>query len=151
MKILVGIDGSQHAEKALDYALDLAERYSANIVLLSVVPPVTLPIFSREPITGVVDIFPVWAGTYYDELRASYEKVLAEALEKAKKIKPNLNVSTKLAEGRPADKIIETAKEGNFDLIVLGSRGLGGIEEFLLGSVSHKVVNEAECPVLVVK
>jgi len=62
-----------------------------------------------------------------------------------------LKVSTKLVEGRPSDKIIETAEKGNFDIIIMGSRGLGGIKEFFLGSVSDRVADEAACPVLIVK
>jgi nucleotide-binding universal stress UspA family protein len=61
------------------------------------------------------------------------------------------DISTKLVEGRPADKIVETAKNGNFDLVVVGSRGLGGIKEFFLGSVSDRVADEAPCPVLIIK
>jgi len=53
--------------------------------------------------------------------------------------------------GRAADKIIETAKTQNVDLIVIGSRGLGGIKEIFLGSVSDRVADEAKCPVLIVK
>lgn len=77
--------------------------------------------------------------------------MLVEALKKAKKLKPDLNVSTKLEEGRSLDKIIETAKVGNFDLIVVGHRGLSGIKEFVLGSVSDRVAHDAACPVLIVK
>jgi len=62
-----------------------------------------------------------------------------------------LRVSTKLVEGRPSNKIVETAKEGNCDIIVMGSRGLGTIKEFFLGSVSDRVADEATCPVLIVK
>ena len=68
-----------------------------------------------------------------------------------KETKPNLKVSTKILEGRPADKIVETAKDDKTDLIVMGSRGIGGIREFFLGSVSDRVADEATCPVLIVK
>jgi nucleotide-binding universal stress UspA family protein len=77
--------------------------------------------------------------------------VLSKALKKVKKEKPDLKVSTKLLEGRPSNRIIETAKEGGFDLIVMGSRGLGCIKQFFLGSVSDRVADEAPCPVLIVK
>ena len=50
-----------------------------------------------------------------------------------------------------ADKIVEAANESGFGLIVVGSRGLGGIEEFFLGSVRDRVADEARCPVLIVK
>lgn len=54
-------------------------------------------------------------------------------------------------EGRPSERIVEVAKEGKFDVIVMGSRGLGGIKGFFLGSVSDRVADEAACPVLIVK
>ena len=53
--------------------------------------------------------------------------------------------------GRPADEIIRYAEESGADLLVMGSRGLGALREFALGSVSHKVLTHAKCPVLVVK
>lgn len=56
-----------------------------------------------------------------------------------------------LKEDRPADEIVKTAKEGEFDLIVMGHRGLGRVKEFFLGSVSDRVADEAHCPVLIVK
>ena len=150
-KILVALDGSEPADKALDFALDLAGKYSANITLLSVVQPIIVSL-AHYPTTGMhAPIPPAAMDTYSKELEASHKKVLSEALKKANKIKLTLNVSTKLMEGRPSDKIIETAKEGNFDIIVMGSRGLGGIKEFFLGSVSDRVADEATCPVLIVK
>jgi nucleotide-binding universal stress UspA family protein len=147
-KILVALDGSEPAGRALDFALDLAEKYSAEIVLLSVVQHVVMPGISylTKPV-----LLPVAVGKYTEELKANHKKVLSEALKKVKKIKPNLRVSTKLVEGRPSNKIVETAKEGNFDIIVMGSRGLGAIKEFFLGSVSDRVADEATCPVLIVK
>lgn len=150
-KILVALDGSEHANRALNFALDLAEKYSAKIVLLSVVQPAIVPL-AHYPTTGMhARIPPVAMDTYSKELKASHKKVLSEALKKAKEIKLALKVSTKLVEGRASDKIIETAKEGNFDIIVMGSRGLGDIKKFFLGSVSDRVADEAACPVLIVK
>ena len=144
-RILVPIDGSKHADNALEYAINIAEKYNATVVLLSIIPPI--PVISYGNVTSP----PVWMGTYFKEMEAMYEKVLSDALEKVKRSKPSLKVSKKLMEGSPADKIIETAKEGNFDMIVMGSRGLGGIKELFLGSVSDKVADDAECPVLIVK
>jgi nucleotide-binding universal stress UspA family protein len=75
---------------------------------------------------------------------------LSKALKRAKELKPDLKISTVLKEGRPADEIVKTAKEENFDLIVMGHRGLGRVKEFFLGSVSDRVADEAHCPVLIV-
>lgn len=145
-KILFSIDGSQTADHALDFGLDLANKYSAEIMIVSVF---------ESPRSSLVVKGMLYAPTstenYLKSVRDFHEKILLEALNKVKKISTKLSVSIKLLEGRPADKIVETAKEGAFDLIVIGSRGLGGIKEFILGSVSDRVADEAPCPVLIVK
>ena len=133
-RILVPIDGSEYAYKALDWALNLAEKDSADIELLTVIPAV-----------------PAFVGPSEKEVQERAEAMLKETLNKTKTIKPNLEISTKILVGRPANKIVEASKEGNFDLIVMGSRGLGGITEFLLGSVADRVADLAQCPVVIVK
>jgi nucleotide-binding universal stress UspA family protein len=151
-KVLVALDGSEPAAKSLDYALDIADKYSSEIVLLSVLhvdPRAYAPLVPMPE--GELPISSVAMETYINNLKSSYEKVLSTALDKVKKTKPNLIVSTRLVEGRPANMIIEASKEGDIDLIVIGSRGLGGIREFLLGSVSDRVADEAQCPVLIIK
>jgi nucleotide-binding universal stress UspA family protein len=147
-KILVPLDGSEHSDRALDYALDLAEKYLAEIVLLSVAQPlvVTGPMFLNQPMMP-----PESAAIYVKDIETAHEKMLLEALKKAKENKPNLTITKKLLNGRPADEIVEFAKIENFDLIVMGSRGIGGIKEFFLGSVSNRVADHAQCPVLLVK
>ena len=146
-KVLVALDGSESAEKALDFAIDLAEKYSAKIELISVVPHITYfaPLSEDE-------LFPTKAYIEYsNEVEAIHKKILSDAKKKAKKSKPNLEVSIKFAEGKPADKIIETAEKGDFDIVVLGHRGLGDIKEFLLGSVSHRVAHKTTRTVIIVK
>jgi nucleotide-binding universal stress UspA family protein len=75
-----------------------------------------------------------------DILEDGKKKVKAEEIE----------VEMLLLNGHTASEILKTANEGNFDLIVIGLRGLSKIKEFLVGSVSDKVVKHASCPVLVV-
>jgi nucleotide-binding universal stress UspA family protein len=139
--ILVPIDGSDHADKALDYALDLGEKYKAKIEIYNVIPTAAVWMLPQQR-TSSQDLM---------QLQASHEELLAEALTKTMKTKPELTVTTRLNEGRAADEIIARAKNGNFDLIVMGSRGLGGVREFLLGSVSDRVADEAESPTLIIK
>jgi len=142
-KILVAIDGSTHADRALDFALDLAQKYSAKILLLTAVPPVflTIPALNVMKSQAITDASA--------ELEKSYKAVLSKAEEKAKKI-PELDVFTRLEHGNPDEVIIETAKLGNFDMIVVGSRGLGH-RDLALGSVSTRVAENATCPVLIIK
>ncbi len=152
-KILAALDGSEPSDKALNFALDLAEKYFAEIMLLNVYQH-TIPIFYHPNVsvpTAPPIASPITLGALSKELKAQHERILAEALKKAKRVKPKLKVSTMLCEGRPSDKIIEAANEGKFDLIIIGSRGVGGIKEIFLGSVSDRVADESKCSVLIVK
>ena len=145
-KILVAIDGSNLAYKSLDYALDLAKKYSAEIMVLTVVQ---MP--SNSVLEQGAAFTPISSQSYREKMENYHKEILSEAAKNAKKSSPKIQFTTKLVEGRPADKIVETAKLESFDLIVIGSRGLGGIKEFFLGSVSDRVADEAPCPVLIVK
>jgi nucleotide-binding universal stress UspA family protein len=146
-KILVALDGSTHANYALMFALDVAEKYSASITVLTVLHHTYIP-YNADAV-GIVTSQSVLE--CIEAQRTQHEEILFQAQEQIQKEHPNLAVSTKLKEGRPADKIIETAKEENVDVIVMGSRGLGGIKQLFLGSVSDRVADEAPCPVLIVK
>ena len=109
-KILVAIDGSQSADHALDFGLDLAEKYSAEVLMATVFD-------SPQPSLVVKGMLytPTSTENHLKKLKNFHEKILLDALNKAKKNSPKLKVSTKLFEGRPADKIVETAKEEDFD------------------------------------
>lgn len=142
-KILVTVDGSEHADHALDFALDLANRSSAKILLLTVVPPVFLPLPSLDVIKSQA----------ITDASAEMERVFQAALNKAEertKKRTSLPLFTRLEHGNPDEVIIQVAEEGSFDLIVLGSRGLGR-GAYALGSVSSRVAETAKCPVLIVK
>jgi len=147
-KILVALDGSEAANKALDFALDLAEKYSADILLFTVVQPVTMPFYVFEEVP--TPVIPEHA-TFSERLEDYSKSLLSEILKKVKKKKPKLKVSSRLEEGQPAEKIVKAAKDEGIDIIVIGSRGLSGVKEWLLGSVSDRVADKADCPVLIVK
>jgi nucleotide-binding universal stress UspA family protein len=148
-KILVGLDGSADADKAMDYALDLAEQCHASVQLLTVIPELTS--FTTRVYPAAREV-PLGVGDYHQTLKGHGEKMLAAALEEAKQLKPDLEISTKVVEGhRVAENIVDVAKDGGFDLIVVGSKGLGGITGFLLGNIADRVADHAECPVLIVK
>jgi nucleotide-binding universal stress UspA family protein len=145
--MLVAIDGSEAAAQALNYALNLAEKCDAEVQIISVVPPVEsiMPRFSfASPPDTMYTLF-------INEVEKKLQTVLSESLKTTKEKKPNLKVSSRLLKGRPADTIVQTAKEEDFDIIVIGSRGLSGVSELVLGSVSDRVADYATCPVLIVK
>lgn len=145
-KILLAIDGSNLAYHSLDYALSLAKKYSAKVIVLTVVDTPSNSLLAQGSA-----FTPLSTQNYKENLINYHKEILNGIAIKAKKVNPKTNFSTILLEGRPADKIVETAKLEAIDLIVIGSRGLGGIKEFFLGSVSDRVADEAPCPVLIVK
>lgn len=146
-KMLVAIDGSEHAERALDLALEMAKTYAAEVQIVSVVSPVKSVIPRFTPAAPPSQFYNFFIKYIEDRLKT----VLSEALKKAREENPTVKILTKLLNGNPAQEIVQTAKDENVDIIIIGSRGLGGIDELLLGSVSNKIADTATCPVLIVK
>jgi nucleotide-binding universal stress UspA family protein len=142
-KILVAIDGSKTADKAMDFAVDLAQKYSAELIIVSVFDAISKSMVVQEMVFS-----PAGTTKYFEELESFHEQLLETAI---KKVNKKVKVTKELLTGRAADKIVEKANIENVELIVIGSRGLGGIKEIFLGSVSDRVTNEAKCPVLIVK
>src|SRR5215212_11096541 len=87
---------------------------------------------------------------FEDDMRSIGQQIL-DSYEAKVKERRLQNVRMLLQEGDAAQRIMETANEEKCGLLLIGSRGRGGFKELLLGSVSHKVTNHADCPVLVVK
>ena len=145
-RILVAIDGSESATKALDYALSLAEKCEAEVHIVSVVPPVE-SLMPRFSLTAP----PIHYSLFIGEVEKRLQTVLADALTEAKEKRLNIPLSIRLLKGRPAVTIVQTAQEEGFDIIVVGSRGLSGLDELVLGSVSDRIADLATCPVLIVK
>jgi nucleotide-binding universal stress UspA family protein len=150
-KILVAYDGSDQSKHAIDYAADMANSSASTLVILTVVPKVTLPVFPDEgfgtlPVSSTQD----WAD-YQDKMSASYKKSQEDAVKDLKDHYPKLAVEAILLEGRPSSTIVEQAEKNQADLIVIGSRGLGGISGWILGSTSRRVVESCTKPVLVIK
>jgi nucleotide-binding universal stress UspA family protein len=139
-KILVAYDGSYAADEALEQALRLNQLLPGSI--LKVIHTFDIPNF----VLGEALIMPSAElnNDIYAEAQAVVER--AEALTA-----PFPNTSVVMIQGDAAKTILNEAKTMHCDLIVIGSRGIGGIQELVLGSVSHYVVQHAEIPVLVVK
>lgn len=138
--ILVAVDGSKHSDAAFDVAMDIAQKYGSQLFVLHV--------FQGGTGSGTL----VSPG-YEDDMRAAGQQILDSYEAKVKEGRHSLqkNVRMLLEEGDAAKRIMETANEVKCDLVLIGSRGRGDFKELLVGSVSHKVINHASCPVLVVK
>lgn len=136
-KIIVGYDGSDHADRALDRTIEL----NGNGAELVVVSAAQLATLSHDPALGTSAVDPIqaeWARTNLDKARAR----LGERGLKARTVEGH---------GDPADILVRQAKQEGADLIVIGTRGLNRVQRLLLGSVSTKVVHDAPCDVLVVR
>ncbi len=136
-KILVPLDGSEHSLNALEKALQIAKKFDGKITLINVY---SVSSFRMTP----SQVF-----AYVVEIRKSGESILAEGKKIA--FDEGIQVETLLKEGHIVEEILQKAREGNFDLIVIGARGISKMKEILLGSVSHGVTTHSPCPVLVVK
>lgn len=134
-KILVPIDGSPHADKAVKYAVDLSKKYGSRLILLHVIP-VRVYAFAE-------------VGAVLSEDVEEGEEILRRGMELARSL--GAEADQRLRKGIPAEEILRAAEEEKVDLIAIGSRGLSGVKAFLLGSVSDKVSHHAKCPVLIVR
>lgn len=147
MKILVCTDGSEHSQKALEEASKIAEEHHpAEVAIIHVY----LPLFSKLPDGCSPQKVQEYKNLLKEQIEEK-EKILADA--RAFLEQKNIEVSTILKKGaRTAEIILKVASEEEFDTIVIGSRGLGGIKKALLGSVSTAVVRKAKnCNVVVVE
>jgi len=138
LNILVAVDGSAHAERALEEAVDLARTQRSRITLISVASR-TAWRFMAGPYTGLLPT--------QDDADREADATLREA---AARLDDDMPVTTIVGQAAAAAAIIKRAAEGGHDLIVMGSRGRGGAAAALLGSVSHSVLNHSHVPVLIV-
>jgi len=143
-QILVPVDFSEHSREALDYAAELARPFGASLDVLHVweapafVPPASLPD------AGVADL------SLVELVKANAERSLDEFVTAATK----RGVKVRRAEvqpGTPAHSIVDFAKSGGYDLIVIGTHGRTGIARAVIGSVAERVVRHAPCAVLTVR
>lgn len=141
-KILVPLDGSEHSINALEKAIQIAKKFDGRITLIHAY---SADLVSLPKEYALIETTPEMV----EVSRYKGANILADAQIKAKD--QGVQVETLLRAGQAVETIIETSRNGNFDLIVIGARGLSPIKEILLGSVSHGVTTHAQCPILVVK
>jgi nucleotide-binding universal stress UspA family protein len=147
-RILVAYDGSDPSKRALDLASKTAAMFKGELIILTVVSRGTFPIFAegREGPMRTADI-----QEYLDKMQEFYRKALENAEADVSMRYPDLKFEALLIEGRPAATIVEEAERRDVNLIMLGSRGLGGITGWILGSTSREVANQCTKPILIVK
>jgi len=146
--IVVPVDGSPHANAAVEWASDLALRYGARLVLLHVIAKWQPDVYAAE--ARALQRAEHGDTMEYDLLQSLGRRVV-EPAEKRVRACGVKAVESVIEVGDPAETVLEQAKAVKADLIVMGRRGLGPLPGLLLGSVSSKVVHLSECACLTVK
>jgi len=135
-KLLVAFDGSKQAQKAFEMALDIATKYKAKLIVLSVARP-------PEPPVAVEMEAVLESATEHYEGHFKRMKELAQAL--------GIEAKFEVRVGHPAEQIVHVANEERADAIVMGHRGESFLQKWLLGSVAKRVMSYASCTVIVVR
>jgi len=137
LNILVALDASASARRALEQAVDLARAGNAKLTLMTVAPPTST--------------YVTLAGVGLDTMTEELDKWAKDVLDDAMRTIPDDVVAhTVQARGHPGPKILGELERGGYDLIVLGSRGRGRAQEGLLGSVNGYIHFHAKVPLLTV-
>lgn len=136
-KILVASDGSEHSKRATENAIHITGCSAGSQLEI---------VYVVNADKAKSDVLNNWNSV---DVNDSRKKQLTVAEDLAKKA--GINYKVKILHGDPGPAIVDYANKNNFEIVVIGSRGLNGLQEFVLGSVSHKVAKRANCPVLIVK
>lgn len=141
-KLLWPTDFSEASYEALKTADTLALHFSAELILVHVIPPVPLIPGYDAPVG--------FAGTsYFEQIKSTARESLDKAARE--KVSPGVTSLKVIVHGNPADEVVRTAAEQNVDLIVIATHGLTGWRRFIFGSVAEKVIRMASCPVLTIQ
>jgi nucleotide-binding universal stress UspA family protein len=132
-KITVGVDGSETAGLALEWAAGMAKTTGARLHILH----------AGKPHHEAVRM------GFYGQFTEKARQAVEEAVAQARQLEPGIEVDGEFQEANPVDALLEASKQT--DLLVVGSRGLGGFKGLLLGSVSQHIVEHAQCSVAIIR
>ena len=139
-RIVVGVDGSEHAGSALDWAVLVAKAMDSEVIA---VYALDIPVWAADPFTTAQP--PQFDPEWRTEIRQAFEERWCKPLRDA-----GVRYRSVMEDGRPATVIDSVADAEGADLVVLGRRGRGEVAELVLGSISHEVVLASKRPVLLI-
>lgn len=143
-KILMAIDRSGYKERITTFTISLAKALGAEVTAVHVI--------DRSSFEPAADAYGNYMGVQIgleEDLRKQAEELLSEAEQFGKK--EGVKVDKEVIVASPSAAIIDYAKMNNVDLITVGTKGMTGLKQFLLGSVANNVITHAHCPVLAVR
>jgi len=145
-RIVVPVDGSTHAMKALELAVQLQDKFEGSALwVLSVYQHISLVESTHSLVRGREGLAPP-----DDAMKAISQEIVDQHVTKARDLGAS-GIKGVVKRGKPSRCIVDFAKQQSADCIVMGGRGIGDIGGVLLGSVSHKVASLAPCTVITVK
>jgi nucleotide-binding universal stress UspA family protein len=155
-KLLVGIDGSETSDYALNLAIHIGVAFSSQVDLIFVnalpgLLPVSMPLYDPLSAGPILNPMPGWQTEELRKGAAAKDEALVEHRKKLVEESGLQCVATVVESEDVASEIIKKARDDKYGLIVIGSRGLSGLQSLILGSVSRKVAKEAKTSVLVAK
>jgi nucleotide-binding universal stress UspA family protein len=137
--VLIAIDGSADADRALGHAIDLVRCEHAKLTVFSAVPVPPPFAYATPGAAALADLD--------QQARAETERLMRDALER---VPDDVSVTSVIKTEAAKPALLKQIVEGRHDLVVMGSRGRGAVRSALLGSVSHHVLHHSDVPVLIV-
>ena len=154
-RILVPLDGSELAARALPHAEAIAQAAGAQLLLLQVVPDAAMiAAESPMPSAGIPPLEPMFNVAQLQELQKDWLDQSRTAMQEVSdevSSRTNLSVENLTLIGSPADVIVETARSRQADMIVMSTHGRSGVARWVYGSVAARVLHDATCPVLLIR
>jgi nucleotide-binding universal stress UspA family protein len=148
-KVLIPVDGSMNSMKAIDYAVNLAEKYKSELIALHVLYSQTGFAFHKETVAGTIT-----SSSLNDlnlEAKQEAEKWFKEIRKRAEKMNVQIKTEVVFTVISIVEGILTHAEKENIDLIIIGSKGKSGWKKLIVGSVASGISTYAHCPILIVR
>jgi nucleotide-binding universal stress UspA family protein len=136
-KIALATDGSEHSKRAAENAIHIAKCSSGSKIEI-------IYVVDHDKVKS--DVLSNWNSADIGDTRKSRMREVEKMAKES-----GVSYEIKILHGEPGPIIVDYVNKNNFEIVIIGSRGLNVLQEFVLGSVSHKVAKRANCPVLIVK
>lgn len=141
-RILLAVDGSEISKRAVNALKEIAEKFPTEVLILNVFEPLY--------VSYGYHMAPHISETIKKELEEKAKRLVEETKNELLNLHLEIkNIDSLVMIGKPGEVIVDVAEKNNSDLIIIGSRGLGSVKGFLMGSVSNYVLHHSKCPLLV--
>ncbi len=148
-KLLVPIDGSPNSMRAVDYAIDIAQKYNSELNVLYVLFSQIGFAYSVETVGGLVT--PSSINELMNDAKKEANEWFNKIIEKCNGMKVTIKTEVVVTAISIVEAILNYAEDKNIDLIIIGSRGRSGFKKLILGSIASGVMTYSDCAVMIIK